>query len=168
MFKALPSGSKLKSVGEDPARAATVFVVESGQFKEVQPGQEIPEITAWFIKDAAGKTKFDKLDMSKATGIPCPITGTVNMHIPGGGIHFIPISIDVGTVEEIDALNDAVNCDCGTTSHAHHINCPAHPTNKVEIRETCPECEGSGFIPKLLPTGHTEAKCEACDGSGEL
>ena len=32
----------------------------------------------------------------------------------------------------------------------------------------CPECEGGGFIAKLYPNGHTEARCEICDGRGYI
>lgn len=32
----------------------------------------------------------------------------------------------------------------------------------------CPDCGGSGFIAKLYPSGHTEERCDLCDGSGEV
>lgn len=31
----------------------------------------------------------------------------------------------------------------------------------------CPECMGGGFIAKLYPNGHTEERCEECEGTGE-
>lgn len=34
--------------------------------------------------------------------------------------------------------------------------------------ETCPDCEGAGFVAKLLPSGHSESKCEGCNGVGEV
>lgn len=37
-----------------------------------------------------------------------------------------------------------------------------------ELGETCPECEGGGFVAKLLPSGHAEVKCEICCGRGYL
>ena|SRR5690606_22230866 len=32
----------------------------------------------------------------------------------------------------------------------------------------CLECAGAGFIANLYPNGHTEVRCENCDGSGTV
>ena len=34
------------------------------------------------------------------------------------------------------------------------------------IPAECTECAGSGFVAKLLPSGHAEAQCEQCHGTG--
>lgn len=34
--------------------------------------------------------------------------------------------------------------------------------------EQCPDCEGGGIIPKLYPNGHTEARCDLCEGEGYI
>ncbi len=37
-----------------------------------------------------------------------------------------------------------------------------------EPHEECPDCEGGGFRAELHPSGHTEVKCEECEGTGEI
>lgn len=44
---------------------------------------------------------------------------------------------------------------------------PQENTEQEEL-ETCPVCEGGGWIAKLYPSGHTEVACERCDGEGTL
>lgn len=37
-----------------------------------------------------------------------------------------------------------------------------------ELKKECSECEGGGIVPKLYPNGHTEERCEKCDGEGQI
>ena len=35
-------------------------------------------------------------------------------------------------------------------------------------RQECGDCSGGGFIGRLYPSGHTEVRCETCNGNGFL
>lgn len=43
---------------------------------------------------------------------------------------------------------------------------PAYDESNVPDEAICPECDGAGFQAKLYPSGHTEVRCEECNGQG--
>ena len=57
-----------------------------------------------------------------------------------------------------------------TEGICNNTRCMAHGDTILEKLDEedkfCEECGGSGFIAKLYPQGHCEARCEQCEGTG--
>ncbi|HLD91572.1 MAG TPA: hypothetical protein VI911_11295 [Patescibacteria group bacterium] len=73
----------------------------------------------------------------------------------------------------VDTEGDCTNPKCNAYGYRVRwpliVSCQTAITDNTKtVFKACPECEGSGFIGKLYPSGHTEVKCERCSGEGMI